>query len=234
MTQHPDWDALNALVDDTVADEKVRSHVAKCAECSRTATALEQLAHDARAMAVSPHSTGASSLSATARVASTPTAPTTLSSSDTDALWRDITNTIAPPATLERAPSRRISWRVLATAASIAIVSSGTTWYFMRTPIPTAVTATAVMPVAFQRTEATYLDNVAQLRGDLNRLRDQLDPRTVAAVERSLDVIDAAIAEVRDALLADPANAAVSELLASHYRQKIELLRRATQLTPAA
>ena len=44
--------------------------------------------------------------------------------------------------------------------------------------------------------------------------------------------IEAALAydEAREALLRDPANAALTELLASNYRQKIGLLRRMTQL----
>ena len=42
----------------------------------------------------------------------------------------------------------------------------------------------------------------------------------------------AGLAEARAALLTDPANAALADLLASNYRQKVELLRRATQLDP--
>jgi len=230
MTQHPEWAALNALVDGIASDATVAAHVAMCTECRRAVDGLTALRREARALPGAPSSA--------------------LTTAETDALWQDIAGSVrraqlhphhAPhqephhaPHHIPRRVVQRVPWRVLAAAAAIAIVSTSATWWVMRTPTRVHETGLSVMPAAFARTEATYLDNVAQLRSDLDRLRDQLDPRTVAAVERSLDVIDVAILEVRDALLADPANAAVSELLASHYRQKIELLRRATQLTPAA
>jgi len=71
---------------------------------------------------------------------------------------------------------------------------------------------------------------VLEFREQLEVLHDHLSPETVVKVERALATIDLAIAEGREALLRDPANAALSELLASNYRQKIELLRRMTQL----
>ena len=69
-----------------------------------------------------------------------------------------------------------------------------------------------------------------ELRQQLEVLHDHLSPETLVKVERALATIDVAIAEGREALLRDPSNAALSELVASNYRQKIELLRRMTQL----
>ena len=69
-----------------------------------------------------------------------------------------------------------------------------------------------------------------ELREQMEVLHDHLSPGTLVKVERALATIDLAIAEGREALLRDPSNAALSELVASNYRQKIELLRRVTQL----
>ena len=70
---------------------------------------------------------------------------------------------------------------------------------------------------------------------DLERVlaegRDKLSPATVAVLERNLALIDAAIAEARAALEADPANADLRALLWGAHRQKLDLLDRATRLT---
>jgi hypothetical protein len=91
-----------------------------------------------------------------------------------------------------------------------------------------------MLPVAWQAAERGYLASVEELRGQLEEQRGRLSPGTIAAVERTLATIDVAIAEAREALLRDPANVALSELLASDYRQKVELLRRAAQLDAAS
>lgn len=247
MTHHPDWSALNVLADGlasgrttsghTLADQTMRAHLAGCSVCSGTVATLVRLAQEAHAL------------------------PRAMPVPDNESLWREIEQSVTPARrpqqtgaeqspfhisqlTSQQTPQltpqltsqhipQRFSWRVMAAAAAIALMSSGTTWWIMRTPAPSPGTTPVALSAIFHDTEVAYLDHVAQLRRDLARVRDELDPRTVAAVERSLEVIDAAIVEAREALLADPANALVSELLASHYRQKIELLRRATQLTPA-
>jgi len=57
--------------------------------------------------------------------------------------------------------------------------------------------------------------------------RDQLDPKTVATLERNLAVIDSAIADARRALEADPRNTYLNNYLARTMRRKIDLLRTA-------
>ena len=83
---------------------------------------------------------------------------------------------------------------------------------------------------SWQSSEKAFQASVVELRGQLEVLHDHLSPETIVKVERALATIDLAIAEGREALLRDPSNAALSELMASNYRQKIELLRRMTQL----
>ena len=87
----------------------------------------------------------------------------------------------------------------------------------------------AALPASFAATEAAYLDDLAELHAAFVAQRHALAPATITVVERSLAAIDAAIAEARAALVADPANQALAELLSTTYRQKVELLRRAAE-----
>jgi hypothetical protein len=88
----------------------------------------------------------------------------------------------------------------------------------------------ATVPASWQASERAFQASVLELRQQFVGLHDHLSPETLAKVEQALATIDLAIAEGREALLRDPGNAALSELVASNYRQKIELLRRVTQL----
>jgi hypothetical protein len=94
---------------------------------------------------------------------------------------------------------------------------------------PNGASATTVL-ASWQSSEREFQASVVELREQLEVLHDHLSPETLVKVERALATIDLAIAEGREALLRDPSNAALSELMASNYRQKIELLRRMTQL----
>jgi hypothetical protein len=55
--------------------------------------------------------------------------------------------------------------------------------------------------------------------------RGKMQPETVAKVERNLAIIDAAIAEIRQALAEDPGNEALRQLLKASYGQKSALVR---------
>ena len=57
-----------------------------------------------------------------------------------------------------------------------------------------------------------------------------LAPETVVAVERSLQTIETAIAEAREALARDPGSETLARLLVAGHDQKVELLRHATRL----
>ena len=58
-----------------------------------------------------------------------------------------------------------------------------------------------------------------------------LAPETVAQLKASLRTIDEAILEARNALARDPANKTLIEMLSGNYRQKVDLLRRTTEMT---
>jgi CHASE3 domain sensor protein len=76
-----------------------------------------------------------------------------------------------------------------------------------------------------------YVETVARLREALDGQRGALAPSTARTVDRALAVIDSAIAEARAALASDPANAALVDILSTHYERKVELLQRATELS---
>jgi hypothetical protein len=87
-----------------------------------------------------------------------------------------------------------------------------------------------VMPAAVHAVERSYADVVDELSAAVNAQRQTLNPETVAILERTLRVIDEAIAEARAALAADPRNDALVDVLSANYEQKVQLLRRASEL----
>jgi hypothetical protein len=80
--------------------------------------------------------------------------------------------------------------------------------------------------------EAKYAGVSRELARTVEERRAQLAPETVAQVERSLATIDTAIAEARAALARDPGNRDIVVLLAARWEQRLDLLRRATELPP--
>lgn len=88
----------------------------------------------------------------------------------------------------------------------------------------------SVLPIGFRVAEDEYVRAIGELRGAVDAQRHLLDPSTVATVERSLAVVDSAIAEARGALLRDPNNTALVDLLSASYQRKLDLLRRASEL----
>ena len=216
MTTHPAFDQLSDCADaNAPLPGDVSDHVAQCDSCAAQVSALRELRLH------------------------------------TKALPREI----RPPADLlagirgeiahhERAASPRANSRpylLAAAALLIAVLSSLATVSVMRnrTELPSvsrskvvAATVTSVLPAQLTSTEARYEQSVTSLQRTLAERRDSLAPSTVALVERSLRTADSAIAEARDALARDPGNRALIQLFASNYERKIDLLKRATELTP--
>ena len=86
---------------------------------------------------------------------------------------------------------------------------------------------TAMVTFADQQYDAA----VADLEKALNKGRGRLDAGTITIVEHNLLIIDQAIAQARQALVADPANGYLSSHLVEARRRKLDLLRRAAALT---
>ena len=163
-------------------------------------------------------------------------------------LWPAIAGRISnagdgnPPISLEaRRPHRErgFGWRGLAAAAvALMVLSAGATAYLLRDDAASPVATVAETPAAgsaglaaFAASDDEYRDAVAALETELEARRASLSPATIAAVEENIAIIDAAIAEARQALAQDPSSADLPLLLAGVYRQKVDLLRQAVELS---
>jgi hypothetical protein len=223
MTDHLSWETVNDLVDGVLspaASTGAESHVRECTLCATAVAELRATMIDIREL---PRSV---------------TPP--------DDLWTDVRATIEagkvahlPSGTTTR--QARGWWvtpgRLAAAAVALVAVTATLTGIALKTRQAQQVAAVAPavsVSTSWLASERAFQTSVLELRAELEALHDHLSPATLAKVEHALATIDVAIAEGREALLHDPANAALSELVASNYRQKIELLRRMTQLASAS
>lgn len=220
MTDHLSWETLNDLVDGMLSESSSAAATAHVRECEACAAALNELR---------------------ATIAATGGLPTSMKPPDD--LWSDVRATIEAskvahlpsPSGNGRATARGwwVTPRRLAAAAVVLVAATASVTSFVlsaRSPEGMAEPSPMMMSVSWQVSERAFQASVLELREQLQALHDDLSPETIVKVERALATIDLAIAEGREALLRDPANTALSELVASNYRQKIELLRRVTQL----
>lgn len=90
----------------------------------------------------------------------------------------------------------------------------------------TTDSTTAVFAVA--DSVRSYEHEAQTLLNELELRRALLRPETTASIDRDLKVIDQAIGELELAIANDPRNPALRQLLASSYRQKVDVLKRAT------
>lgn len=210
MNQHPDESEINDYVDgvlDASSCALVDAHLMGCGLCRAEVEALRSLVARIDAL---PHQI---------------------------APERDLRKGIAErlievPPTVRVQPPRRVRWYVPLTAAAMLVVvtATATRWVAMReTPhVQEAGSGTrAVMPVSFLNEESKYRDAIAELQQTLDRERGELAPQTIAILERNLVIIDRAIAESRAALLEDPVNRQLGQMILSAYEQKLQLLQRA-------
>ena len=125
---------------------------------------------------------------------------------------------------------------LLAAGLALVMVSSGVTALFVGRGRDVAVqpdrlpaTAPALTP-RLAALEHEYATVTRDLERELAGRKNTLAPETIAAVERSLRTIDAAIVEAREALARDPGSETLARLLVAGHDQKVELLRHATRL----
>jgi tetratricopeptide (TPR) repeat protein len=218
---HVEWtDKLSDYLDDdhselTLAERReVDGHLAGCADCARTLAELRRVVEEAQALRPRP-----------------PAAD----------LWAGVAKRLAREGAARQVT--RVSFtlpQLAAAAVLIAAVSGALAFVSGRRegvrdlrPIPTAaqtaVPGGEVVTVGFA--DAQYDAAVADLEAALKNGRGKLDRSTIAALEQSLQTIDQAIDQARQALAADPANTYLSGYLVETRRRKLDLLRRATALT---
>ncbi len=207
---HLTFEQLSDLAERDEAQRDAHPHVAMCAECQATLGQVRDL------------------------LAATQALPRELQPPP-DA-WRDLHARITAelPVAAPRARWWHNGWLASAAAIVLIVGTMTLTVRFTSTVGPAkakgAIVSNAV-PAVLTSVDRTYAGTIRELRTALDAQRATLSPHTVQTVERSLRVIDDAIAEARAALAADPANQAVADILAAHYERQVDLLKRATQLS---
>jgi anti-sigma-K factor RskA len=206
------------LADD--AQAPVAEHVAGCEICSAEVESLKRIMSTAASMpkSIDPPDEAWTTIRA--------------------AIERDEKALTTPPMESRRMSAWRTPYAIAAAVVVAAILSSGGTYLFMRDRGPTgsnatmnAGTGTPATLAAFTVEENNYLRTASILQDLLDQQQSSLAPETVAQLKASLHTIDEAILEARGALARDPANKMLVEMLSASYRQKVDLLRRTTEMT---
>jgi hypothetical protein len=128
------------------------------------------------------------------------------------------------------------SWRlrvdpwVIGVAASVAAVTALTVILVVPPivrPVATSSAAAADSTLRFANDSIqSYREEADRLLDDLKLQRAQLAPETRAAIDDDLKTVDVAIAELQAAVARDPRNPTLRTMLASSYRQKVDVLKK--------
>jgi anti-sigma factor RsiW len=127
-------------------------------------------------------------------------------------------------------PRRRYVRWISTTGVAAAVLIGSAIAFRHRVPASAAGTSTSADTstalIAIADSARTY-EREAQLLLDKFELqRAMLRPDVAQTFDRDLRVVDMAIAELKDAVARDPRNPALRQLLATSYRQKVDLLKR--------
>jgi anti-sigma factor RsiW len=236
MTMHNEWtDKLSDYLDDELeARERaaVETHLQGCADCAAVLNDLRRVVARAQAAA------------AAARPSQTDLWPGVAGRIERIRQPRRVSFTVtqlAAAAVLLIGVSAGLSWRLNASlagrpesarvdsAAANVDPASGASVSAPRADVPVHPDGISLIGVSLA--DDQYDAAVADLENALKLGRGKLDKATIAVVEQNLQTIDQAIAQAREALIADPANSYLSGHLVEARRRKLDLLRRATALT---
>jgi len=149
------------------------------------------------------------------------------------------------------ARERRWSWAggvrpwALAAAATVAVGLAAVLWTG-RTP---SAVRTVEIPAATPEARLASLPEVSDpvvaaaerdyeaaanaLLEALQKRQSEISPQTLLTVRANLQVIDQALAELREALVRDPQNPELNRMLVATHRKKVDVLRRVVRLSTA-
>ncbi len=213
-------DRLDGWVDRTLPEEQrleVEAHLAACPECREQERRLRRLLSHASALprSVSPPRD----------------------------LWPGISRRIERGRAWSRA-----SWQPALAVAAAVVAALGAVVFWQQPPPPvhTVVVASpaarsphSIRPASVQMDpgliamERDYQAAANALLAVLQERKGDLEPETLANVERNLAVIDAALAEVHRALEKDPARPELGRMLVSTHRKRVDMLRKMVKLSTA-
>ncbi len=136
----------------------------------------------------------------------------------------------APTSASHRRPRANGKWWLAGSAAVAAAAILVAALLHGALPRPTATPASGARSgdgaiVQVTDSSRVYEQQLLPLLEELELRRSMLPPETSSALDHDLRLIDAAIAELQEALKQDPNNTALRQLLAASYRQKRDLLR---------
>ena len=211
---HLTEDDRQSLADDALDANRradVDAHLARCAECRDDVARLRDI---------------------TMRYRAEPTEPTPV-----DELWPSIRARIEEEKVipLGATPAARGPWlrtRHLAAIGGLAAAAMLTVVLLRPSHRIVVDSTVAVSDTSTLRLVSdsvkSYEDEARMLLNRLELQRAMLRPEAAASIDRDLKVIDQAIGELQLAIQNDPRNPALRHLLAASYRQKVELLKRAS------
>ena len=158
-------------------------------------------------------------------------------------LWEDISRAtvhrdkVTPIATRRRAGWSRLSIslpQAAAAAVAAALLAAGGVWLALSGGNEAGSIAGREASVAeFVNNPVglmPYDEVVAELTYTLNEQRADLDTATARVIKENLEIIDAAIEEINEALSHDPSSEFLNSYLARTLRRKVEVLKRASDL----
>jgi hypothetical protein len=236
--EHVRFDVLNDYVDGLLAGPDIAlvdKHLESCSECAGVLSRLRDLLSTASGLSpfVLPDVDIWSDIKRTVESRKERVLP--------------ITDALAPAGKGRRKPAVR--WQspsfLVAAAVVLIVASSGVTAVVLRWTsnqgyvqvLPEgrapedAMPGPGVLPASFTRTEGEYSRAIDELVEAAKAQRGHLSPETIRTIDHSIAVIDSAITEARQALVADPNNTTLVDLLSASYQRKLDLLRRTSELS---
>lgn len=211
--RHLTEEERQTLADGTLAADRepaARAHLRPCAACADDVARLERLTMRARQLE-DPHV-------------------------ELGELWPGIRarieNAKVVSLTTDPANARRHTRGGLIAIAALAAALVIAVWLGTRAssgesgPTATHVRDTATAAQFADDSVRVYKEEAQILLDHLELTRSMLDPSAAAAIDKDLAVVDSAIAELQTAIARDPRNPALQRLLATSYREKIEVLKR--------